>query len=53
MILGCTGIPLLVKQQDVSVPVFDSMAIHTGAAVDFALGTARTATPVMHGDMSR
>lgn len=38
VILGCTEIPLLVKPQDVSVPVFDSMAIHTGAAVDHALG---------------
>jgi aspartate racemase len=38
VILGCTEIPLLIGQQDVSVPVFDSMAIHTEAAVEYALG---------------
>jgi len=38
IILGCTEIPLLVKQKDVSVPVFDTMQIHAEAAVDFALG---------------
>jgi len=36
-ILGCTEIPLLIKQDDVSVPVFDTTAIHSRAAVDFAL----------------
>lgn len=38
IILGCTEIPLLVKQKDVNVPVFDTMQIHAEAAVDFALG---------------
>jgi aspartate racemase len=28
VISGCTEIPLLIKQQDVSVPVFDTTAIH-------------------------
>ncbi|MDD5644679.1 MAG: aspartate/glutamate racemase family protein [bacterium] len=37
VILGCTEIPLLVKQEDVSVPVFDTTAIHVEAAVDYAL----------------
>jgi aspartate racemase len=36
-ILGCTEIPLLIKQQDASVPVFDTTALHAQAAVDFAL----------------
>jgi aspartate racemase len=36
-ILGCTEIPLLVTQHDVTVPVFDTTAIHSRAAVDFAL----------------
>lgn len=36
-ILGCTEIPLLVKQADTSVPVFDTTALHAKAAVDFAL----------------
>lgn len=37
VILGCTEIPLLVKQEDVSVPVFDTTAIHAEAAVKYAL----------------
>lgn len=37
VILGCTEIPLLVKQADVSIPVFDTTAIHTEAAVRRAL----------------
>ena len=37
IILGCTEIPLLIKQSDVSVPVFDTTALHARAAVDFAL----------------
>lgn len=37
IILGCTEIPLLVKQEDVSVPVFDTTGIHAIAAVDYAL----------------
>jgi aspartate racemase len=36
-ILGCTEIPLLVKQSDTAVPVFDTTALHARAAVDFAL----------------
>jgi aspartate racemase len=35
-ILGCTEIPLLIKQTDVAIPVFDTMAIHCRAALDFA-----------------
>lgn len=37
IILGCTEIPLLIQQDDVDVPVFDTMAIHAEAAVDYAL----------------
>jgi aspartate racemase len=37
IILGCTEIPLLLSQQDCSVPVFDTTKIHTRAAVEFAL----------------
>ena len=36
-ILGCTEIPLLIKQSDTSVPVFDTTALHARAAVDFVL----------------
>jgi aspartate racemase len=37
IILGCTEIPLIIKQEDVSFPVFDTTKIHAMAAVDFAL----------------
>ena len=37
VILGCTEIPLLVSQEDVEVPLFDTTAIHSKAAVEFAL----------------
>ncbi|MBS0395039.1 MAG: amino acid racemase [Proteobacteria bacterium] len=39
VILGCTEIPLLVAQADrPAVPMFDTVELHVGAAVDFALG---------------
>jgi aspartate racemase len=37
VILGCTEIPLLIKQEDVSIPVFDTTKIHAVSAVEFAL----------------
>ncbi len=37
IILGYTEIPLLILQQDVSVPVFDTTMIHAEAIVEFAL----------------
>lgn len=37
VILGCTEIPLIIKQTDVLVPVFDTTTIHALAAVDFML----------------
>jgi len=38
ILLGCTEIPLLVKQEDVTFPVYDTTVIHARAAVEFALG---------------
>jgi len=38
IILGCTEIPLLIKQEDVNVPVFDTTFIHAETGVGFALG---------------
>ncbi len=38
VILGCTEIPILIKQEDCAIPVFDTTLIHTTAAVNFALG---------------
>lgn len=37
IILGCTEIPLLIKQEDTRLPVFDTLKIHAKAVVDFAL----------------
>jgi aspartate racemase len=37
IVLGCTEIPLLIKQEDVNIPVFDTTTIHAVSAVEFAL----------------
>jgi aspartate racemase len=37
IILGCTELPILIKQEDCAVPVFDTTLIHASAAVKFAL----------------
>ncbi|MDW7668937.1 MAG: aspartate/glutamate racemase family protein [Bacillota bacterium] len=37
VILGCTEIPLLIKDKDVSVEVFDTTEIHAKAAIEYAL----------------
>ncbi len=37
VILGCTEIPLLIKQEDLDIEVFDTTSIHSKAAVEFAL----------------
>lgn len=37
VILGCTEIPLLVKQADVDLPIFDTTTIHAEAAVEWAI----------------
>jgi aspartate racemase len=41
IILGCTEISMLVGAQDAAVPLFDTTAIHAGAAVAEALDDAR------------
>jgi aspartate racemase len=37
VILGCTEIPLIVRQEDYEIPLYDTTALHAQAAVDFAL----------------
>jgi len=37
IVLGCTEIPLLITQKDIHPPVFNTLEIHSKAAVDFAL----------------
>ena len=36
IILGCTEIPILIKQEDTALPVFDTTEIHALAAIDLA-----------------
>lgn len=37
VVLACTEIPLLIKQEDVRIPVFDTTLIHARAAAAYAL----------------
>lgn len=37
IILGCTEIPLLVKQKDYEIPLYDTTFIHAQAAVEWAI----------------
>lgn len=41
IILGCTEIPLLVKQEEGDIPLFDTTQIHAEAAVELALNPCR------------
>jgi aspartate racemase len=36
IILGCTEIPLLIRQEDVPIPTFNTTEIHVQAGVNFA-----------------
>ena len=37
IVLGCTEIGMLIKSEDVAVPIFDTTVLHAHAAVDFSL----------------
>jgi aspartate racemase len=37
IVLGCTEIPLLLKPEDISIPIVNTLTVHAMAAVDFAL----------------
>jgi aspartate racemase len=37
VVLGCTEIPLLIKQKDVSISIFNTTEIHSKAAVRYAI----------------
>jgi aspartate racemase len=41
IVLGCTELPLILDNDDVPLPLFDTTALHALAAVDFALGAPR------------
>ncbi|MFA6506100.1 MAG: aspartate/glutamate racemase family protein [Treponemataceae bacterium] len=38
IVLGCTELPLAIKQSDIDLPLWDTMGLHAGAAVDFLAG---------------
>jgi hypothetical protein len=40
IVLGCTELPLLVKQKDVNLPILDTTLLHAQIAGDFILGAA-------------
>jgi aspartate racemase len=37
VVLGCTELPLILREGDVALPLFDTATLHAMAAVDFAL----------------
>jgi aspartate racemase len=37
IVLGCTEIPLLLRQEDMDIPIINTLTVHAMAAVDFAL----------------
>ena len=37
VILGCTEIPLLISENDVNIPTFDTTSIHAKKAVEWAI----------------
>ena len=37
IVLGCTELPFLIQQEDISLPVFDSTALHARKALNLAL----------------
>jgi aspartate racemase len=44
VILGCTEIPMIVRDEDSPVPVFDTTLIHSQSAVDFILSSQDTSS---------
>ncbi|WOD62852.1 aspartate/glutamate racemase family protein [Niallia taxi] len=38
IILGCTEIPLLIKDEDIDIPLFNTTYLHSKEAVDFSFG---------------
>lgn len=37
VVLGCTEIPMLINQQDIDIPIFDTTKIHCEAIVDYII----------------
>jgi aspartate racemase len=49
VIAGCTEIELLVHDEDLTVPLYPTTAIHVAAAVDWMLGASDAITPTVTG----
>lgn len=45
VVLGCTEFPLIISQADLTIPVFDTVQLHSQMAVDFILGRGEAAAP--------
>ena len=43
IVLACTEFPLIIRQEDVSIPVFDTTLLHSQMAVDWILGHSEIA----------
>lgn len=39
VILGCTEFPILIQSSDIDIPIFDTVNVHSDAAVDFILNS--------------
>ena len=51
IILGCTEIGLLIQDQHVEVPLFDTTRIHAEAAVEYALAPEQSRLAPLHGQL--
>ena len=51
--LGCTEIPLILKQEDAELPLFDTLKIYAEAGVDFLLGDRATVEGDAAGNVHR
>lgn len=55
VILGCTELPLILRDEDLPLPLFDTTTLHALAAVDFALqgpAVAEASAGVMEADLA-
>jgi aspartate racemase len=53
VVLGCTEIPLMIKQENCKVPVFDTTALHAERALEYAISATKPkATRETHGTCS-
>ncbi|MFW9915467.1 MAG: aspartate/glutamate racemase family protein [Candidatus Thorarchaeota archaeon] len=46
VILGCTELPLLLRQEDVNIRLFDTLELHVKAALDYSQNNRQEAPPL-------